>query len=202
MVVRPAVGADVAGMAAVLADAFSETATFGWIIPDARARRRALAAVFAGTLRNLAGDGPLVAEREGAIIGVAVWVPPRRQAAAWRGHLLMAPGLVRAADPRTLWALAGRGRAVDRALTRARPSSPHWYLGSLGTSQGARGEGAGAALLRRGLERARLDGLPAYLEYEPHLVGYYERFGFTVRGELPVPAGSPPHAGMWWSGQE
>ncbi|MFD0534677.1 GNAT family N-acetyltransferase [Actinomadura luteofluorescens] len=63
----------------------------------------------------------------------------------------------------------------------------------------AQGNGLGAALLRSRLDRCDTEGLPAYLESSKERnVPYYERFGFRVTRELPLPGkGCPPVWLMW-----
>ena len=69
------------------------------------------------------------------------------------------------------------------------PDEPTWYLDQIGVDPARQGQGIGAALIELGLERARRDGVPAFLETGvAGNVGYYERFGFrvTVHGDAPL----------------
>lgn len=61
-----------------------------------------------------------------------------------------------------------------------------WFLTTLKTREAHRGRGAGSQLLEWGLERARTEGLPAYLEAAPTGVRLYERHGFRVIGPLTI----------------
>jgi predicted N-acetyltransferase YhbS len=64
-----------------------------------------------------------------------------------------------------------------------------WYLDQIGVDPARQGEGIGGALIRFGLDRARADEVPAFLETAIAAnVGYYERFGFrvTVHGDAPL----------------
>jgi predicted N-acetyltransferase YhbS len=67
-----------------------------------------------------------------------------------------------------------------------------WYLDQIGVEPTHQGRGVGAALIELGLERARGDGLPAFLETAvAGNVGYYERFGFRVTLQGDAPLGGP-----------
>ena len=105
----------------------------------------------------------------------------------------MMPGLLRA-----LGRHVGRGQAVEDAVEAAHPEEPHWYLSTIGTASHARGAGGGTALLKSRLDRIDSEHAPAYLESSKESnVPYYERFGFTVTGEIHVPGGGPTLWAMW-----
>jgi ribosomal protein S18 acetylase RimI-like enzyme len=82
-------------------------------------------------------------------------------------------------------------------LHRSAVPPRHLYLATLGVDPPHQGRGVGAALLRSGLARADVQGLPCYLEtmLERNL-DFYRRFGFEVAGEAVVPAGGPRFWGM------
>jgi GNAT superfamily N-acetyltransferase len=72
------------------------------------------------------------------------------------------------------------------------PDEPIWYLDQIGVEPAWQGEGIGGSLIELGLERARNDGLPAFLETGvAGNVGYYERFGFRVTLHDHAPLGGP-----------
>jgi predicted N-acetyltransferase YhbS len=78
------------------------------------------------------------------------------------------------------------------------PEEPHWYLAVIGSDTTVRGRGFGQALMRSRLDRCDAEHSPAYLESsKPENVPYYERFGFTVMGEIVLPNGGPPLWPMW-----
>ncbi|WP_343233410.1 GNAT family N-acetyltransferase [Streptomonospora sp. PA3] len=65
-------------------------------------------------------------------------------------------------------------------------------LGRLAVLPEARGTGAGAALVRAIEERARELGLAEIeLHAQTHALGFYERLGYTARGEEYLDAGIP-----------
>lgn len=196
---RNAVSSDAGDGASVLADAFAEDETFRWIQPDDRLRARLERGLFAAVVRHFhpLEHGGQVVEHDDRLVGVAAWVPPESpDPARWRSVVASA-GMVRRVGLGNLGALAQRGGPLETALQAARPSEPHWYLNVLGVRRSHHGSGAGAALLRSGLERADRDHTPAYLECLERLVPYYQRHGFDVRQVLPLPDGAPSQVGMW-----
>ena len=72
------------------------------------------------------------------------------------------------------------------------PEEPIWYLDMLGVDPRAQGRGYGTALLAIGLDAARRDGVPAFLETSSEdNVGFYEHHGFAVVGDGDAPGGGP-----------
>lgn len=62
----------------------------------------------------------------------------------------------------------------------------------VGVESARQGEGIGSALIGYGVDRARAEGVPAFLETgKPRNVPYYERFGFHVAHEDVAPDGGP-----------
>ena len=92
------------------------------------------------------------------------------------------------------------GRKLTELLNlmkRAHPEEPHWYLATIGSDTGVRGRGFGQALMRSRLRRCDAEYAPAYLESsKPENIPYYQRFGFTVTGEIVLPDG-PTLWPMW-----
>jgi GNAT superfamily N-acetyltransferase len=82
--------------------------------------------------------------------------------------------------------------SAERALAPHRPSGPVWFLATVGVDPRAQGTGLGTAVLRPGLEAAARAGLPAFLETsDARNVRFYERLGFAVTAEVPLPDGGP-----------
>jgi ribosomal protein S18 acetylase RimI-like enzyme len=186
-------------LAAVLSHAFANEPPFTWVQPDDELRARVQPAMFRAALRYIypVERGTEVLLDDGAIVGGAVWAPPGSwRAAPWQ-QLRAIPGLIRALGVRHFRQYAERGKAIEDALHRAHPSDPHWYLAMLGTDPQAQGKGVGSALVRSGLERCDQEGEDAYLECLEHLVSYYERFGFEVRGKIEMPEEVPDQVSMW-----
>jgi ribosomal protein S18 acetylase RimI-like enzyme len=74
-----------------------------------------------------------------------------------------------------------RVEAYDKAIHSALPTTPHWYLGVLGTHPDHAGRRWGHAVMRAGLRRAAADGLPAVLETSnPGNVEVYRKAGWEI----------------------
>lgn len=186
---------EIPAAAKVLAAAFEDDPAMSWVLPDAGARLRGLERLFATELRHqhFAGGGvDAVHSPDGALMGVAAWDPPHGWRSSQATTLRMLPGVIRALGRHTR-----NGMAMDEVLEAVHPETPHWFLSAIGTVPAARGGGYGKALLRRRLERCDAAGLPAYLESSKHgNIPFYERFGFAVVQEAPLPGG-PSLWTMW-----
>jgi GNAT superfamily N-acetyltransferase len=91
--------------------------------------------------------------------------------------------------------------ALREAIVDNTPDEDHWYLQMVGTHPDWQRRGTARALIGRGLEWARRDGLGVYLETETvENVAYYRHLGFEVRTEWDVAAGGPHMWGMWHPG--
>ena len=190
--VRPAVAADVKPLAAVMARAFYDDPPFMWMLPDPATRLERERRFFATLTRDeaLAHGGVDVALLGTEIAAAAIWRPPGPEAAVQLRTLL---GLVRALGRRM-----GAAAALSKALARAHPREPHWYLFAIGVDPARQGTGLASALLRSRLEQCDRAGLPAYLEAsKPTSVPLYQHFGFEPAGIPDLPAGAPPLTAMW-----
>lgn len=122
-----------------------------------------------------------------------MWAPP--------GHAVIPPSAILRNAPAMLNALGSQALRALRVLThveKLHPREPHWYLGVLGTRTALQGKGIGSALLGPVLERCDVEGVPAYLESSKHSnIAFYNRQGFEVTGEIPLPFGGPVIWPMW-----
>lgn len=192
---RPARRPDVPALARVLARAFFDDPVFAWLSPDPSRRGAALPGFFAATARHhfLAGPGAEVATAGAGIGAVALWDPPGCGPQSARAKVAMLPSAVRAFRGRL-----GVARALTEAMKAAHPEEPHWYLAMIGSDPQVRGGGFGNALMRSRLDRCDAECAPAYLESSnPDNIGYYQRFGFELTGEIPMPGGGPSLWPMW-----
>ncbi|ETW21435.1 GNAT family N-acetyltransferase [Mycobacterium gastri] len=192
---RPAQKADIRDLSRTLARAFYDDPVMTWLLPDDKSRLAHLHRVFATMTRHhhLARGGVEVA-CEGAGVGAAaLWDPPNQWRETRRAELTMTPAFLRVFGFR-----GATARAVQEAMKRAHPEEPHWYLAVIGSDPGVRGRGFGQTLMRSRLDRCDAEYCPAYLESsKPENIPYYERFGFTVTGEIALPHGGPPIWPMW-----
>jgi ribosomal protein S18 acetylase RimI-like enzyme len=179
---EPAVG--------TLSAAFHRDPVFEWIYPDASHRRAALPHFFAVLVEQFASRHQVRTTPD--VDGVALWLPPGEE---------LLPEAV--AEPVIGELVGGAGPAADRLmeaftiLDAHHPHEPHWYLGFLGVHPALQGLGLGSALLRATLAGVDAAGEAAYLEAtSPENRRLYERHGFEVVRELPLPGG-PSLAAMW-----
>jgi GNAT superfamily N-acetyltransferase len=191
MEARQATDGDVRSVASTLARAFHDDPVMTWLFGDEPGPRlRRLRRYFACEARRHRRRGQVWVG--GDHIGVAFWDPPGLWRATWpqlmRSALVMVPAL----GPRIFRA----AKAVD-LIDRGHPREHHWYLAVLGTDPQHQGQGVGTALVNPVLERCDREGLGAYLESsKPTNVPYYERFGFSLTGQIDLPSG-PPVWPMW-----
>jgi ribosomal protein S18 acetylase RimI-like enzyme len=191
---RPIERADVRPLSKVLARAFYDDPLMLYMLPDDKARAKALPPMFAALTSHhfLSRGGSEVASRDRRIGAATLWDPPgQRKSSRWE-ELRMLPTLA--------WYFRSRGKqtqALGKAMEDAHPEEPHWYLMVIGSDPTVRGAGFGQALMRSRLDRCDGERAPAYLEASrEELVGYYSRFGFEQIGEIQVPDG-PKMWPMW-----
>lgn len=117
---------------------------------------------------------------------VAVWTTPRH-ANAGAVFAEIGPRLAELAGDRI-----GAQATMEGALAPHRPTSPVWFLATVGVADGRRGSGLGSAVLRPGIEAAAKDGVPAFLETSDRRnLPFYARLGFEVTAEVDIPDGGP-----------
>ena len=191
---RPSARADVRSLSKVLARAFYLDPVMKYMLPDDKARAKALPPMFATLTRNhfISRGGSEVASRSGVIGAATLWDPPgQRKSSRWE-ELRMMPTLA--------WHFRSRGKqtqALGRAMEQAHADEPHWYLMVIGSDPTVRGAGFGQALMRSRLDRCDGERAPAYLEAsKQELIPYYSRFGFEQIGEIQIPDG-PTMWPMW-----
>jgi len=181
--VRRANADDAAGVSAVLARAFATNPFIRWIVPSEVMYARSGDEFFRIAVDRELDEGEIYIDD--ACSGAALWLPPGFAAPGLLAQLRVGFRLLRSLRSRTLVAAA----ALDK-FERARPGQPHWYLTVLGTDPARQGRGVGGALMGPILERCDATGTAAYLESSnPHNVGYYQRFGFRVTGEIAFKGG-------------
>ncbi|MDG4830991.1 GNAT family N-acetyltransferase [Solwaraspora sp. WMMD1047] len=185
---RPAHRSESGSLLAICLEAFADEAVTAWVVPDPEARlagmREMLPASLAAALD--AGAVILAVGPDGEAVAASVWIDKQGAPAA--------PVPPTAGDP-----VARRLAMVVSATAARHPAVPHVYLSAMGTLPRWRGSGAGTAMLRHGLDRARGLGLPVYLEAStPSNRRLYARHGFSDHGPpVPLPDGGPVLQPMW-----
>ncbi len=72
------------------------------------------------------------------------------------------------------------------------PGGPCWFLDLVAVAPAAQGRGRGRRLVMHGLDLARADGCPAFLETStPRNVPFYQSLGFQIVDEQRAPDGGP-----------
>jgi ribosomal protein S18 acetylase RimI-like enzyme len=182
---------DTEAISTMLARAFHDDPVQAWLFPRATRRRQRLECFYRRDLQHRL-LGRAVAWTTADRAGAAFWMPPDTWQIRWHQALRIAPAFRSLASPRGVRALR-----LLAAIEAGHPHEPHWYLAHLAVDPSAQRRGLGAALLRRGIERADHEGLPCYLESSSDRnTPYYRRFGFDVIQRVEVP-GAPPVSLMW-----
>jgi GNAT superfamily N-acetyltransferase len=180
--IRTAVESDRPCLLATLTAAFATDPAARWTYPDDEQYRRhfpAFANAFGGRAVALGS-----AYCSGDFSCTALWLPP----GTGPDEEAMVSHLERTAPDLDQAAMMGLFEEMDRH----HPKEPHWYLPLIGVDPSAQGRGVGSALMRRGLEAADREHLPAYLESSnPKNIPLYERHGFELLGTIQK-GSSPP----------
>ena len=175
--------ADLPRLTVTCAAAFSDDMMIRWPMPEASPAM--LQELFRVILTPYVESGVLW--KIGGGDGAAAWLPPEvterfdeiEQAARVAINPLTSDDGVRYA---TFWDWLG-----DHL-----PSEPCWFLDLVAVAPAAQGRGLGRTLVLHGLELARTQGCPAFLETStPRNVPFYESLGFRVVDEQQAPDGGP-----------
>jgi GNAT superfamily N-acetyltransferase len=189
--VRKATMADVERLSTALASAFDDDPVFGFLFPQ-KNRAQTYKSFFAYEMQHLFLPNDEAWTVEG-LNGAALWAPPGKWKQGNWEILKSVPAFVRILGrslPRALRALM--------AVEAAHPPGDHYYLAVLGTEQASQGKGVGSAVLAPVLEKCDREGLGAYLESSKESnIAFYNRHGFEVTRELPLPGGGPSVWLMW-----
>ena len=194
MTIRPLAPGELAPATALAARAFFDDPLFRHIYPDPARRLGGFAREHAAYVRQYYAPYGIseVAEADGALAGLALWLPPGAETPWWR-DLLTVPALAQAVGLRRLRRVLRDYRAFDEAM----PDAPFWYLGLLAVAPEAQGRGVGSALVRAGLARADRDGVGTFLETGTERnVAFYQRLGFRATRQILIQDG-PTHWAMW-----
>ena len=191
--IRPLLPTDTPRALNTAARAFADDPLFAHIFPDPATRIRRFEIENAAYLKWIYHPIGL-AEMAGEADGIALWLPPGVfHELGWR-EIACLPTLARAVGLRRVPLVWRAYKAFDPFF----PDVPFWYLGLLAVAPEAQGRGVGSALLRAGLARADRQHVGTYLETStPENIRFYERHGFEVRDEIPLPDGGPTHWSMW-----
>ncbi len=174
----------VPALAAVLARTFANDPMVRWPFYDHDIVERA-EPMFAALLSEYAVHGFVAEADDGA--GVAAWIPPSSGAGLEQADAATRPLIAGLTDD-----AGARYQRFWDWLESFLPAEPHWFLDMVAVDPARQGEGIGSALVGHGVNRARADGVPAFLETgKSGNVPFYERLGFHLAHEEDAPDGGP-----------
>jgi GNAT superfamily N-acetyltransferase len=190
--VRKATLADIELLSEALARAFDDDPIWNFLFPERRRHQRARAFLAYELKHHYLRHDETWTTAEG-VRGAAVWMPP----GTWRQSNLQTlrslPTMVRLLSARL--PIAFRSLL---AIEAAHPPGEHYYLSILGTDPTYQGQGVASACLEPVLDRCDEQGIGAYLESSKEKnVPFYNRHGFEVTRELPLPGNGPSVWLMW-----
>lgn len=192
--IRKATPSDAPAINAALGRAFHDDPVFRWVVPDDDVRRQRLASVFGVFTDVYLPLGETYVVNGGA--GAALWAPSGVEPFTEEQSEAFGQRMVELIGPD-----AERAGKLDQLLDEHHPEEPCLYLQFVGVVPDQQGQGIGSRMLTVVLERADASGTPAYLEAtSPDNRRLYERHGFEVVGELPLPDG-PSLWPMWRDSQ-
>ncbi|MEU4361055.1 GNAT family N-acetyltransferase [Promicromonospora sp. NPDC023987] len=188
LTIRPSGPPEFDAVLPMCVEAFADEAVSAWVEPEPERRHERTRELFTSSLRAAVDAGQLVVAflPGGEPVAGSVWA-----------DLDGAPPVPELPDDDR--PVSRRLFAVLSATGSRHPAVPHVYLSAMAALPRHRGHGAGAAILRYGLDRARDRGLPVYLEAStPRNQRFYARHGFQDHGEpVRLPDGGPVLQPMW-----
>lgn len=185
--IRSAIESDVPGLCRTFARSFWDDPVMRWLFPADE--DFADGAVMRDFIRRLVANGNGLVTPD--VVAFALWIAPGRPEVEVETESTDVPSEE----------LIAKFVALREAIVDNTPDEDHWYLQMVGTHPDWQRRGTARALIGRGLEWARRDGLGVYLETETvENVAYYRHLGFEVRTEWDVAAGGPHMWGMWHPG--
>ena len=189
---------DASLVVSIAARGFYNDPVMSWVFPDPAARLDQLHVIFETIVDSHFPDSGTVYVLDDAC--VSLWRSPsfHRKSPAERSA---AAGPAPPARPATSAAFAPdvleRLSVLGSMVTASHPQAPHWYLGVLSTIPERQSQGLGARAVRPILAACDAEDLPAYLESSnARNIPFYQRQGFVLTGEIPLPGG-PSLFPMW-----
>ena len=178
-------------LSAVFGRAFVDEPMMRWPMGEAADPTEQCTRCFAYFLEIALGLG-LVWEA-GSANGAAVWVPPGRLE-DWGSHPWNQPRIQALTDDG-----GSRYDTFWRWVDTHSPNEELWQLDSIAVDPAVQRRGFGGALIQAGLDRARIDGVGAFLSTgTAHNVTTYEKHGFRVVESANAPDDGPRIWFMRW----
>jgi ribosomal protein S18 acetylase RimI-like enzyme len=172
--------------AEVLARAFHDYPFMEYAVPAEEPRRRAVRSLYTGVLRYCLRYGEIYTTP--AVDGLACWLPPSEPFPTfWRLVRSRMLGLPFAFGWKGFKRLQA-GDHVAEQLHRTYAPGPHWYLWVIGVDPARQRTGVAGQIMQPVFARADRDKYRCYLEtHKESNVSVYERYGFRVMSQTPVP---------------
>ncbi len=148
--------------ARTLSAAFAEDPLYQFLLPDALRRRQWLELIMTTMLQQTLSSELTFVPDQGARLGVIGALPPGSHPSP-----LKKVGVMLRKMPRGFllsWRLFRSGLGFLRAIEKARPKWPHYYIQIIGVHPKHKGAGIGGNLLRHVLTLVDEAQLPVYLE--------------------------------------
>jgi GNAT superfamily N-acetyltransferase len=186
--VRRAGRADIDAASVVLAAAFADYAWTRWTVDseDHFERVRSLQRLAIDRVALPYGEVWASIDEDGDVVSVAVWMLP---ASVVPDSILSEIGVEQATLEGERHEPSVKAEALVSIL---RPTTPHYYLGAMGTRPDHQRRGHGAAVLAPVLSRADAENAQVFLETSTlENVHFYRGLGFVTVAEIEVPEGGP-----------
>ncbi len=196
--IRPLVRRDVAASLPIFESAFVDYPSFVAMYPDERHRRWMIRGFMGATARDCVALGEVQgAFVDGALVGLACWLPPGGHPVPLRRDAMALPRLMLG----LMWRPSTIRPSVDASLELERhhpEGGAHWYLAAVAVHPDMARRGVGSAMLTEMHERLDVAGQPAFLETtDPLNSAWYERMGYRVRRAAPAFRGGPLQYSQW-----
>jgi GNAT superfamily N-acetyltransferase len=192
---RPLQPAEREQLVAMFRRSFWDDPAIAFLAPNENRRAKPLEAYMRMAIRYALKHGRvrMIPGENGPRVG-SVWLPPG-DALASTGGLIRAGFFqiilsnLNFADLRKFFAMS----AMIEKNHKHDIQPNHWYLWILAADPSEQGKGLGTKILEDELREADLAGLPCYLETAKEInLKFYEKQGFAVKREDPLPGGGPP----------
>jgi GNAT superfamily N-acetyltransferase len=186
--VRRATYSDLGAASAVLADAFVDYPWTRWTVESHRHGERVegLQRLSMDRIALPYGEVWVACDDDDNVVSVAVWMLPGSDVPA---AVLNDIGTAEA----TLEGVRHEASVeAEVCVAQLRPTTPHYYLGAVGTRRDRQGRGLGTAVLTPILDRADREHEAVFLETSAsENVNFYEGLGFVTITEMDIPDGGP-----------
>ncbi|MEO8456864.1 MAG: GNAT family N-acetyltransferase [Chloroflexota bacterium] len=182
-------------LVAMFRRSFWDDPVIEFLLPNEMRRAKPMDAYMRMVLRYgfKRGRVNLVEGENGPRVG-SVWLPPDEAIPTTMGQIRA--GFLPLLGANLNWASQRKFFSLSNLIEHHHKEDVarhHWYLWLLASDVTEQGKGWGTKVLEQELREADLAGMPCYVETgkERNLL-FYEKQGFALKHELPLPGGGPP----------